>query len=477
MIHLSDKHWLDALVRDELGRYDADAARARLPPEVRAGAADPGDLAPAAKVLVARSLRLRRLEPGDDSPARAFEDTVRAHVGLALDLALLRGEPFLRADRRAELAAFLAAAAGEHALAIAGEPHRPGGSSDRAVERAFRAAGEALAARFYPPGDPAGGLPLHPGLVAVFRRLLARVVMGYLRADRLDAAALDRHAAYARTEVVLLAESLAGLVDAAAAPTEHEQAIRARQLSRLGLPRDALRQARRAVAEPRAAAAIAAAAPERIRPFLVEAVLLAQLRARLDGAASVRWVEAFVEAAGLEPQAVAAARVEAAAQHGDHQVWFQLVGDGMPREWQRLAEEWEDVADQIVERVTAAVTDNLEAIAVEIRGTGELGQLVAKAASGRALTRDEKRVVKRQLLDLAKAVPALAIFAAPGGLLLLPLLAKLLPFNMLPSAWDKDARAARGAGPPADAAARAAPPGEPSSRKPSPLPRRGRGSG
>ena len=41
---------------------------------------------------------------------------------------------------------------------------------------------------------------------------------------------------------------------------------------------------------------------------------------------------------------------------------------------------------------------------------------------------------------MAKAVPALAIFAAPGGLLLLPLLAKLLPFNMLPSAWDKDGK-------------------------------------
>jgi len=35
-------------------------------------------------------------------------------------------------------------------------------------------------------------------------------------------------------------------------------------------------------------------------------------------------------------------------------------------------------------------------------------------------------------------VPALAIFAAPGGMLLLPLLAKLLPFSVLPSSWDKD---------------------------------------
>ena len=31
----------------------------------------------------------------------------------------------------------------------------------------------------------------------------------------------------------------------------------------------------------------------------------------------------------------------------------------------------------------------------------------------------------------------LAIFAAPGGMLLLPLVAKLLPFSVLPSAWEK----------------------------------------
>ena len=41
-----------------------------------------------------------------------------------------------------------------------------------------------------------------------------------------------------------------------------------------------------------------------------------------------------------------------------------------------------------------------------------------------------------QLIDVAKAVPALALLAAPGGLLLLPLLAKVLPWNVLPSAWE-----------------------------------------
>ena len=43
--------------------------------------------------------------------------------------------------------------------------------------------------------------------------------------------------------------------------------------------------------------------------------------------------------------------------------------------------------------------------------------------------------MREQLLDLAKTIPALAIFAAPGGMLLLPILLKLLPFNLLPSSF------------------------------------------
>jgi hypothetical protein len=83
------------------------------------------------------------------------------------------------------------------------------------------------------------------------------------------------------------------------------------------------------------------------------------------------------------------------------------------------------------------VTDNLGALVTELRETGELGQLLARAAAGGTLTADERRKVKAQLIDVAKAVPALAIFAAPGGMLLLPLLAKLLPFSVLPSAWER----------------------------------------
>ena len=215
MTNLSRKGWLEHLLSQVLEDYDPDQARGRLPSDVRAAGTSSLDLAPAARLLVARSLRLRRGDGQPETPEAIFVEDVRTLLGLALDLALLRGEPFLRTRRRAELAAFLAAAVGEHELALEVEPEQAGGLSDRAVKRALVAAGEAIRARFLPPGDPCSGLPLYPGAVAILRRRLARVTMGFHRSGRLEPEALERHASYAARESVLLAEVLSGLLLAA----------------------------------------------------------------------------------------------------------------------------------------------------------------------------------------------------------------------------------------------------------------------
>jgi hypothetical protein len=436
-----DRGWLDALVAEELDRHDPTAALARLPVEVRDAGGSSTDLAPAAKLLAARSLRLHRLETEPaDAPAQ-FLDEVRLHVSLLLDLAVLRGAPFVRAERRREIAAFLAAAVGEVEGALEALPVVPIPVDAVDVDEALHAAERALVERFHPPGDPVLGLPLHPGLVAILRRRLARVAMGYYRDVRLEPAALARHAAYADRETVLLAETLAGLLSADGPVEERARLVRQRQIARLGVSRARAREARAAVAAPRPPGVIAAAAPASVRPFLVEQLHLAVLRARLAGEGAARFLEAFVAAAELDAPTLAAARVEAAAQHGDHQVWFEALDDA-GIDWQALAGEWEAATDAVVERVSSAVSDNLGAIVTEIRQTGELGVLLSRAASGATLTAEEKKKVRVGLIDLAKAVPALAIFAAPGGLLLLPLLAKLLPFNVLPSAWDKPAKPA-----------------------------------
>lgn len=53
----------------------------------------------------------------------------------------------------------------------------------------------------------------------------------------------------------------------------------------------------------------------------------------------------------------------------------------------------------------------------EIEETKELSELLLKATT-KQLTAEEKQKVQDQLIDVAKSIPALAIFVLPGGGLL-----------------------------------------------------------
>ncbi len=93
--------------------------------------------------------------------------------------------------------------------------------------------------------------------------------------------------------------------------------------------------------------------------------------------------------------------------------------------------------DQYVRaKIMIAVQSSLENIMTEVRETGELSVLLTKATS-QPLTETEKQKVKEQLLDIAKTVPALAIFCLPAGAIVLAVLIKVLPFNILPSSFNK----------------------------------------
>ena len=51
------------------------------------------------------------------------------------------------------------------------------------------------------------------------------------------------------------------------------------------------------------------------------------------------------------------------------------------------------------------------------------------------LTKEEQKQMYAQIKDILKTIPSLAIFLLPGGAILLPIFAKLIP-NILPSAFD-----------------------------------------
>jgi hypothetical protein len=439
----AEKNWLATLVDEAVRSHEAGVAQ-RTASDLEA--ARRLDFAAAARFAVARSLRARRSPAVTAGDAERFLELVRDHVVLLLDLLLLAAVPTSAPSEgvRAAVAAFLAAALGAEKVAAEALHGRTPEARARAARRALSVAGRELRARFYPPGEPLSGLPLSSGSAAVLRRHLARVVGGFARSGALEVDALRRHSAYAARELALLAEALAGLLRTEAAPGRREGWVRRRQMARLGLRGAILREARTRVASPRPPEELAAAAPELMRGFLFEQLLLAQLRTRLPAEGAGRFVEAFGQAAQLDPQTVMAAQVEAAAQSGDPQAWFEKVeGRGSGFDWKDLADGVGEAADKVADRVGTAVTQNLGALVTEIRETGELGTLLARAAAGQRLSAEEKRKIRTQLVDLAKAVPALALFAAPGGALLLPLLVKLLPFNLLPSAWEKVGEPAR----------------------------------
>ena len=87
--------------------------------------------------------------------------------------------------------------------------------------------------------------------------------------------------------------------------------------------------------------------------------------------------------------------------------------------------------------ITRRVKKNLDRVMQEIQETRELYDLLMKTTTTK-LSVAEKQKVQEQLLDIAKTIPALAICALPGGGLLLPILIKILPFNLLPSSFHEE---------------------------------------
>lgn len=89
-----------------------------------------------------------------------------------------------------------------------------------------------------------------------------------------------------------------------------------------------------------------------------------------------------------------------------------------------------------VEEIRQLLQKNKKRLDQELRQSKEAVRLIKKATHS-SLNAEEKEKIKIQLLDICKAIPALAVFLLPGGALLLPLLIKLIP-DILPSAFQDE---------------------------------------
>ncbi|WP_340202596.1 LETM1-related biofilm-associated protein [Ascidiimonas sp. W6] len=92
--------------------------------------------------------------------------------------------------------------------------------------------------------------------------------------------------------------------------------------------------------------------------------------------------------------------------------------------------------EQSSKTVSKLILRNKNRLTKELTESGELMVLLTRSTV-KDLTDAEKQKVKEQLLDICKSIPSLAIFALPGGGLLLPLLVKFIP-KLLPSAFNEN---------------------------------------
>jgi LETM1-like protein len=92
--------------------------------------------------------------------------------------------------------------------------------------------------------------------------------------------------------------------------------------------------------------------------------------------------------------------------------------------------------DQTTQLVVTLIHRNKKRLSKEISQSKELMVLLAYSTQ-RDLDKDEKKKVKKQILDICKTIPSLTIFLIPGGSLLLPILIKFIP-QLLPSSFNEN---------------------------------------
>jgi len=77
-------------------------------------------------------------------------------------------------------------------------------------------------------------------------------------------------------------------------------------------------------------------------------------------------------------------------------------------------------------------------ISQEIEESKELLYLLQRSTK-QELNEKEKEKVKEQIYDILKTIPSLALFMAPGGSIILPILLKILPAKLLyPSSFTNE---------------------------------------
>lgn len=437
-MQLGKAGWLGTLLTEAVLRHDPAAAAAVLEPS-------PGGLSPEARArsYLRRALRRTGLLYGTPTGAdggfsttapeeQLFLAVVRTYARIALDIAAVTAAP--SGPRAQQLAFLFATLAGD--LRLSEElgkalGRKGGGLSARALARLESALAERAMSLG---GDPVYGLVLHNAAVFEDAQLFGRQAVDLFVRGEVKRADTERRLAVFAQRKAILVEVLVALSCAERPPSFPARRAILRQIEDLGLParlKDPLaRRVKRAFERPPSLEAIVK--PVRsaeLRRFILEQTLLASL---VDGHRSQTELAFIQKLAALFEMEGALGRIE--LEMAEFYAQNRSVVDVFT-----VAAGADGMGEELVESMQRTLEKNFQALLTEIRETGELSVLLTRAARGQALTAAEWRQARAQLVDIAKAIPALAIFAAPGGVLLLVALAKVLPFNLLPSAFQDPA--------------------------------------
>ncbi|MCP3138917.1 LETM1 domain-containing protein [Pyxidicoccus xibeiensis] len=374
------------------------------------------------------------VEPPSEFEARALEEqlfraVVKTLTRLALDLAYLVGAPEGR--RREQLLLLFAVLTGELDLADAlGKRLTAGGEVPKRlvgkVEAALRKREPTLA------GDPVYGLVLHNGAQYADAQLFCRQAIEYFSSGRFLRERAQRRLDFAAKQKALLVDVLTGLACVDRLPGAPARRAILKQVENLELPdameselKAAVKQSferRRSVRD-----VVRQVRSVDMRHFLLEQTLLAAL---VDGRRTRRervFIGELADALHVPAAELHRLELEMAEFYARHRSIVDVF---------TVTDAAGAMGEDMVSGMQETLEKNFHRLMQEVRETGDLAVLLTKAARRQKLSSEERKRMRAQLLDVAKAIPALAIFAAPGGILLLAALAKVLPFSLLPSSFQ-----------------------------------------
>lgn len=303
-------------------------------------------------------------------------------------------------------------------------------SSTAAAEARLAPIERTLAARRGLFGNPIVGLSLHHALVAVDARALVTIAADSVYGERHTAGSLAQRRQELTDDRRAVVAGIAAISNVRA-PIDLDAFNDATlwQLKQLGLSRKETAELVDVVKHPRGVAEIVATTPARSRGLVFRHLVLAAL---VDGRLTPderRFLSSVGAALGF---------TEAQRRRLIQRLHLVVRRDAASFNAITLAANFAAADPPVEVRIARAIADNADALWREIRETGDLGVLLARRARGQHLTEAEQRRMWEQLKDVVRAVPSLAVIALPGGLVLLPLLLKVLPFELRPSSFRDD---------------------------------------